>query len=86
MKVNDEVLRKLTAYFTAINFEDVGAHEVCRQLSIATGNSIITDCENTKDREVYFFSLGVAYAHTQEKYRTIPPINENHPMQTEEKK
>jgi hypothetical protein len=75
MKVTDEVLRKLVRDIGLIDFTELGAHEVVRQVSDVIGKSIITDIENIKDREVCFFSLGVAYAVAQEHYRTIPPIN-----------
>lgn len=74
MKVNDDVLRKLTEYLIHIDYTQPKAHEVCREITETIGRSIITDLDNTTDRESRFFSLGVAYQYVIGEYQTIPPV------------
>jgi hypothetical protein len=85
MKVTDEALRKIVRYVGLIDFSEPGGHETVRQVSEAIGQSIITDTNNIKEREVRFFSLGVAYAVAQSNYCKTPPINSSIKKQPEEK-
>lgn len=86
MKVTNEVLTKIVRDIALIDFTEPNAHEVTRQISDTIGQSIITDIENTDDREVKFFSLGVAFAVAQEHYRTIPPVSVHKEQSTVEAK